>query len=171
MLIATGFLFWLEARRARHQKKGLAGVRVVEGLTIGSVAGIIVATLAFFACNRLLPPAASLAGQERAALEVWIFYLVWIACFAHAWWRPLRAWREQAGVVCVLALGCVLLNWASTGDHAVRSLASGTWSVAGVDAMLLLLAMLAATAVRRLAGKAPAGKAAPDVLALAEVRQ
>ena len=155
VLIATGFLFWLEARRARHAVKGLAGVRAVEGLTVGSVTGIVIATLAFLAANRLLPD-----GQQRAALEVWTFYLAWLASFAHAWWRGKAAWREQAWTACLLAVACVLLNAATTGDHVARALAHGKWSVAGVDLMLLALALLAAWSARRLAGK-PAQARAP----------
>ncbi len=151
VLIATGFLFWLEGRRARHAKKGLAGVRVVEGLTVGSVTGIILATLAFFAANRLLPPGASVGGYARPELEVWVFYLAWIACFAHAWLRARAAWGEQAWAVCAMALACVLLNWASTGDHPIRAGGSGMWAVAGMDAMLLVLALLAASVAKRLA--------------------
>jgi hypothetical protein len=135
VLIATGFLFWLESRRARHAKKGLAGVRVVEGLAVGSITGIVVATLVMFAANRLLPPGSGFAGQERAALEVWAFYLAWIACFIHAWCRPRSAWREQVQAILALALGAVLLNWGTTGDHPVRALSSGLWSVAGMDAI------------------------------------
>ena len=150
VMIATGFLFWLGARRIRHAKKGLAGVRVVEGLTLGSITGIIIATLAFFAANRLLPLGASFAGQERAALEMWAFYLVWVACFFHAWLRPAGAWREQAWAICALALTCVLLNAVTTGDHLIRSASSGRWAVAGMDALLLALALLSAIGARRL---------------------
>jgi len=156
VLIATGFLFWLEARRGKHAKQGLAGVRVVEGLAIGSVTGIILATLAFFAANRLLPLGASFAGQERAALEQWVFYVAWLGCFAHGWWRPTAAWREQVWAICALALACVLLNAATTGDHLLHALWSGMWSVAGMDGLLLTLALLAAWTARRLAGKATA---------------
>lgn len=171
VLIATGFLFWLEARRTRHAKKGLAGVRVVEGLTVGSVTGIIIATLAMFAANRLLPLGAGFAGQSRADLEVWAFYLAWLACFAHAWWRPAAAWCAQLRVVCFLALACVVLNAVTTGDHPVRALLSGSsglWAVAGMDAMLLILAWVAALAARRLAGKAEQTRAVPAKQAAVE---
>jgi uncharacterized iron-regulated membrane protein len=162
VLIATGFLFWLEARRAQHAKKGLAGVRLVEGLTIGSVTGIIIATLAFLIANRLLPLSASWAGVDRAGLEVWVFYLAWIAAFAHAWLRPGagagsdsgRAWREQASLIGALSVLAVLLNWITTGDHLPRAMANGLWAVAGVDLMLLSTAALALAAARRL-GRVP----------------
>lgn len=165
VLIATGFLFWLEARRARHAARALAGVRVVEGLTVGSVTGIIVASLALLAANRLLPPAHGLDGDHRAALEVWLFYLVWIATFVHAWWRGMAAWREQAWAVCVLAVGCVLFNALTTGDHPLRSLMDGQWAVAGVDLTLLALALLAGWCARKLAAR-PVRAGAPR----AEVR-
>ena len=154
VLIATGFLFWIEARRARHAAKGLAGVRVVEGLTVGSVTGIVIATLAFMAANRLLPP-----SDERAGLEVWTFYLVWVASFCHAWWRGRAAWREQAWIICLLAVACVLLNAVTTGDHPLRALASGNPAVAGVDLLLLALSVLAAWSARRLGLKPVRGSA------------
>ena len=160
VMIATGFLFWIEARRAQHAKKGLAGVRVVEGLTIGSVTGIINATLAFFVANRLLPLEVNFAGQERAALEMWAFYLAWMACFFHAWLRPAAAWREQAWVICVMALSGVLLNAVTTGDHLIRTASSGMWAVAGMDGLLLALALLSAWAGRRLGRKAMQGPVA-----------
>ncbi|EHY76756.1 PepSY-associated TM helix domain-containing protein [Stutzerimonas stutzeri ATCC 14405 = CCUG 16156] len=45
----------------------------------------------------------------------------------------------------------VLLNWLSTGDHLLRSLQQGLYAVAGMDLMLLLLALLALGTARRLA--------------------
>ncbi|WP_395709839.1 PepSY-associated TM helix domain-containing protein [Reyranella sp.] len=151
VLIATGYLFWLESRRRSHERLGLKGVRVVDGLTIGSVTGILIATLAFFVVNRLLPPGATFAGYDRAALEIWAFYLVWLATFAHAWLRPARAWAWQCIAIAVLAVTAVLLNWLTTGDHLVRSLARAhLWPIAGMDLLLLASAAIAALTVRRL---------------------
>lgn len=149
MMIATGLLFWIEARRAQHAKRGLAGVRVVEGLAIGSTTGIVIATLAFFVANRLLP--LGIAG--RAELETWTFSLAWVACFVHAWRWPALAWREQTWAICVMALTCVLLNAVTTGDHVVRAASSGKWAVAGVDTTLLGVALLSGWAARRLGRK------------------
>ena len=84
----------------------------------------MIATLAFFVVNRLLPLGAShLLDQDRAALEIWTFYLAWLVTFAHAWLRPRRASVEQCGTIAALALAAVLLNWLTTGDHLARSLA------------------------------------------------
>jgi len=150
VMIATGYIYWLESRRKKHAALGLPGVRIVEGLTVGSVTGIIVATLAFFIANRLLPLGASFAGTERAALEVWAFYLVWLATFAHAWLRPGRAWREQCWAVAALAVLAPILNWITTGDHLIQTMSEGYWPVAGMDLLLLVGAATAVYAARKL---------------------
>jgi len=151
VLIATGFLFWLESRRKRHAQQGLAGVRLVEGLTIGSVSGIVGATLAFFVANKLLPPTASAAGLGRADLEVAVFYVVWLASFVHAWARPRAAWREQCWALAALAVAAVALNGLMTGDSLWRSLAyRQLWPVAGMDLLLLLAAVAAIWTARKL---------------------
>ena len=145
VLIATGFLFWLESRRKRHAQLGLAGVRLIEGLTVGSVSGIVGATLTFFVVNKLLPPAASAWGFEREALEVWTFYLFWLMSLVHAWTRPRAAWREQCILVATLAVAAVALNWFTTSDHLGRSFSQRElWAVAGMDVVLLLGAVAAA---------------------------
>lgn len=178
VMIATGFIFWLESRRASHAKKGLAGVRLVEALTIGSVTGIVIATLAFLVVNRLLPLGTSFAGQDRAALEVWVFYLVWLATFAHAGWRRAdpaaqparRAWREQCVAVALLALAAVVLNGITTGDHLVATLARGYWPVAGMDLMLIACALIAFIGARKLrrTTATQAAHASPDRVAQRE---
>lgn len=145
VLIATGYLFWLESRRKRHAQLGLHGVPIVEGLTIGSVTGIVIATLAFFVVNRLLPLGVTFFGEDRAALEIWTFYLVWLATFAHAWLRPGRAWVEHCWAITIFALSAVLLNWITTGDHPLRSLLHRhLWPIAGMDLLLLVGAAIAA---------------------------
>ena len=156
-LIATGYLFWLESRRRRHAELGLRGVDVVDGLIVGSVTGIINATLAFFIANRLLPSGAAFAGQDRAGLEIWVFYLIWLATFGHAWRRPHRAWQEQCWAVAVLAVAAVLLNWVTTGDYLLHSLAHRhLWAIAGMDLLLLVGAAIAALAALRLRAAAAA---------------
>jgi len=156
-VIATGFLYWL-GKRAKKQAHTF-GFRLVRALAIGSVTGIIAATFTFFVANRLLPSGASFAGYERAALEVWAFYLVWLASFAHAWLRPAaRAWREQCWVIAALALAAPLLNWITTGHHLLVTLPQPGWgsAVAGMDLLLLAGAVLAVYAARKLSpGQGP----------------
>lgn len=152
VLIATGYLFWLESRRKKHAQLGLRGVRVVEGLTVGSVTGMLIATLSFFVVNRLLPLNASFLGQDRGALEVWVFHLVWLATFVHAWTFPGRAWIDQCRAIAVLAVAAVFLNAVTTGHHLGRSLVlPHLHPIAGMDILLLLGAAVAAFSAARLA--------------------
>jgi uncharacterized iron-regulated membrane protein len=150
VMIATGFLFWLESRRAEHAREGLRGVRVVEALATGSVTGIIGATLAFFVINRCLPLQAQWLGLERAELEVLGFYAVWLLTFGHAALRPRVAWSEQSALVGALAALAVALNWLTTGDHPLRAIQRGVFAVAGMDGLLVCLAALGFIAARRL---------------------
>lgn len=154
-LIASGLLFWLESRRKAHAAAGLRGVPLVEGLTVGGVTGIVAASLAYFVANRLLPRGATLFGIEREGLEMSAFYLVWAASFAHAWLRPRRAWAEQCMTIAVLAAPAVALNAITTGDHPARAIVQGKWSIAGMDLMLLLGALLAALAALKLTARLP----------------
>ncbi|WP_229262525.1 PepSY-associated TM helix domain-containing protein [Duganella radicis] len=174
-LIATGFLFWLEARRVRHARKNLAGVPFVEGLATGAISGVMLATLALLAANRLLPADASWGGEDRATLEMWAFFLTWLLSFVHAWLRRRAAWREQAWAISAGAVACVLLNAITTADHLLRAASEGMWAVAGVDLMLLTAAVIAACAARRMAAKRasattaaaiPATSAAPAIQAV-----
>lgn len=150
VLVATGFLFWLEARRSRHARDGLGGVRLVETLAIGSMTGLVLATLAFLVANRVLPADAGLPGWDRAALERAAFHGTWLAAFAHAGLRRTAAWREQLVAIAALAVAAVLLNWVTTGDHLLRTLADGRYAVSGVDLALLASGGVAWHAARRI---------------------
>ena len=142
LMIASGFLFWLEARR--KTQGGTFGFRIVEGLTIGCVSGIILATLAFFIANRLLPAGIMCFGQPRAALEVWAFYLVWFVASLHGWFCPQRGWACQMIIIAVGAFTAVLLNWVTTGDHLLYSLMHRwLWPVAAMDMVLLAAGVVA----------------------------
>ena len=159
VMIATGFIYWLETRRKRHAREGRAGVGVVDGLTVGSVTGIVVATLAFFVANRLLPLGASFAGFERHALEMWAFYMVWLGTFAHAFARPRDAWRPQCVAIALLGVLAVLLNAVTTGQHLLVTLREPhLYGVAGMDLTLLAGSALAATLARALGRGSSAGE-------------
>jgi uncharacterized iron-regulated membrane protein len=164
VLIATGFLFWIESRRTTHLKDGLIGVIIVEAVSIGSVTGVLLGTLAFFLANRLLPVTVQIDGVARPALEVWAFFLVWAAAFVHAGFRGGAAWREQAWTVAIASVLVPITNWLTTGDHPVRAIGRGQWAVVGMDAMLLISAAIAALAAWRL-GQLRVAARSPQALA------
>jgi uncharacterized iron-regulated membrane protein len=155
VLIATGLLFWVESRRERHRKLGRSGARVVAAVTVASVTGILIATLAFMVTNRVLPLGGSAFGIERPAIEIVVFHLVWLLALLHAFVSGGRAWVGQCWTISVLALAAVLLNALTTGDHLIRTLADRQlWPVAGIDITLLMATVIAACVALRLARSA-----------------
>ena len=102
--IATGYLFWLESRRKRHGQLGLRGVPVVEGLTIGSVTGIVVATLGLLRRHRLLPLGDDVPRPGACGAGGLGLLSRGSPTFAHAWLRPGRAWIEQCWTIAALAV-------------------------------------------------------------------
>ena len=149
VMIATGALFWM---RARMKRGGIepAAVRVVRALTVGSVTGIVLASGMFLVANRLLPRDAAVAGFDRSDLEVWGFFIAWIATFVHAAMRDKQSWRDQSWAIAAIALLAVLLNWVTTGDHVFSTIGAGLWSIAGMDLVLLAGAVTAVMAALRL---------------------
>lgn len=164
--IATGFVFFVAKRKREHALAGRAGARSVEALAVTAVTGMVLAALAILVANRLLP--ADLA--HRGDWERGVFWAAWLLAFGHAWWRTAAvrearmapAWGEQCGAIAALALTAVGLNWASTGDHLLKTLAAAYWPVAGVDLALLAVAATATGAARRLRRR-EAAAAAPAV--------
>ena len=150
ILIATGFLFWIESRRKAHEASGSRGVIFVEGLTIGGTGGMVIATLGFFIANRLLPSGATFLGGARYELEIWTFFAVWILTFVHGWGRRETAWIEQCWAAAFLCVVAVFLNAMTTGDHIVRALIDGKVAVAGMDLVLIVSAGAAAYTAWRL---------------------
>ncbi|MEB1529339.1 PepSY-associated TM helix domain-containing protein [Xanthomonas sp. WHRI 7945] len=156
--IATGFVFFVEKRKRQHAKQGSQGARIVDALAVTTVTGMVLATLGILLANRLLPEDLPARGDW----ERWAFWATWMLALLHATWRsaavaqglPNPAWREQCWAIAAGALAAVALNWITTGDHLVRTLAAGYWPVAGIDLFLLSSATLAFVAARRLGRRA-----------------
>ena len=152
--IATGFIFFVEKRKRQHAQQGSQGARIVDALAVTTVTGMVLATLGILVANRLLPEQLPARGDwERYA-----FWGTWALALLHAGLRgaPVArglanpAWRDQCWAIALLAIVAVLLNWITTGDHLLRTLANGYWPVAGVDLSLLCSALIALLAARRL---------------------
>jgi hypothetical protein len=136
---------------------------------VTTVTGMVIAAISILVANRLLP--ADL--PQRGEWEETLFWGAWLVALAHALWRtaPVAqariapAWREQSLAIVALAVVAVLANWATTGDHLLKTLGTGYWPVAGLDLSLLVTAGLAWLAAGRLrrrednqASGAPAGR-------------
>ena len=148
-MAATGLVLWVVKRLPERRKLGYTprGHRLVEVLNIAAVAGLPVATAAYFWSNRLIP--AGLA--QRADLEIQLFFAVWALCLLHAAMRRHRAaWREQLGLAALLFALLPVLNPLTGGAGLPASIAHGQWSVAGFDLAMLTFAALHAYAAFKL---------------------
>jgi uncharacterized iron-regulated membrane protein len=149
-MVATGLILWA----AKHRQKRLAigkpglGLRLVDTLNIGTVAGLPVAMAGFFWANRLLP----LGIAERAEWEVRVFFGLWVLSLLHALIRPARrAWIEQFACAALLGLAIPVLNAFTTHRHLGVSIPEGDWSMAGMDLGLAAMGLLAGAIAWKLA--------------------
>ncbi|MFE8646370.1 PepSY-associated TM helix domain-containing protein [Sphingomonas sp. NCPPB 2930] len=137
-MVATGTLLFSAKRRQKNLGEfGAATARVyraVEVLNVAAVAGTVLASIAYFYGNRLLP--AGMAG--RAGAEIQVFFGAWAASLVHAALRPgRRAWVEQSAAAALLCLGLPLLNHLAVGQHLVGYLRAGDGVRAAVESTVL----------------------------------
>lgn len=144
-MVATGALLWGVKERQKYAKvvakggRAGHGVRLVDALNIGAIAGLPIALGAYFWSNRLLPPGL----ENRAALEADCFFAAWACAAILAQLRPTRGmWRLQLGLGAALLGGLPLLN-ALTGTHlGIALFTPGLRAVAGFDLVLCALGAL-----------------------------
>lgn len=137
VMVGSGLVLWIIGRRPdRSRATGPFGHRLTDWLNIATVAGLPVATAAYFWANRLLP--VDMAG--RPASEVTVFLSVWALAFLHAPLRKSwRGWVEQLGLGAFLFATLPVLNAITTTSHLGYSLANGRWLIAGFDLTVFAL--------------------------------
>jgi uncharacterized iron-regulated membrane protein len=148
-MVATGAVLWVAKRRQQLKRNDQPelGLRVVERLNVGVIAGLLVGIAAYFWANRLLP----LNMADRAAWEMHVLFITWAACLAHGLLRmPARGWVEQFGAAALLYGLIPLLNWFTTNQHLGTSLPAGDWVMASFDLTACVLGVIFAVVARRL---------------------
>ncbi|MDW5441945.1 PepSY-associated TM helix domain-containing protein [Polaromonas sp. SM01] len=136
VMVATGLLLWSVKERQKYAK-ALAqggrvgwGLRLVDGLNIGTVAGVPMAMAVYFWANRLLP----LNMAERPQAEINSFFIAWgMATLAGLAWPKRRMWQVQLALGGALFAGVPLLNVLTTATHLGVAIPAGLWAVAGFD--------------------------------------
>jgi len=172
VMVASGALLWAvktRQKQARALAQGAArsvGLRLVDALNIGVIAGLPIAFAAYFWANRLVP----VDLPQRPQMEINCFFAAWAAAAVLAQLRPsMGMWRFQLSVGAAMLMGIPLLNGLTTHSHLGVTLfqGRGPWPVAGFDITVLLLGVALALVVRVLyrrekkqAKVPPAGKVA-----------
>ena len=159
IMIASGLMFWMQSR-IRKGAIEPRSVRVVRGLAIGSISGIVLASGAYLIANRLIPANSDGFGMGRANFEVLFFYIVWIGTFIHASLRGKFAWREQSLKIAPVAIAAIALNWFTTGDHPIAAASKNLSQIWIMDLTLLAGAGIALFAASRLKVANPADEMA-----------
>ncbi|QLE84835.1 PepSY domain-containing protein [Shewanella sp. Scap07] len=144
-MIATGSLLWAIKIRQKQQKqlqladKPSFGLRLVEGLNLTFIAGLPLATSAFFYANRLLPE----AMPARAQWEINCFFITLalvglIACIN----RSRRCWQLLFSVAAIALLAIPLLNVLTSGQGIIDNFVSAQWILLGFDSLCVLMGSL-----------------------------
>ena len=142
LMVATGLLLWGVKERQNYAKV-LAqggrmgfGVRLVDGLNIGAVAGVPIAIAAYFWANRLVPSGAA----ERPATEIAWFFGLWAAsAVAGLAWPRRRMWQLQLMLGGLMFACLPVLNPLTGGAGLPTSIAQSLWPVAGFDLTVLAI--------------------------------
>lgn len=151
IMIATGYIYWMETRRKLYRQNNWLGVRIVEALAMWGVMGLMTATAVYFVANRLLAPGNwSWNGVPRFAIELIAFYAAMLIALLHGLVRGKSAWGEQAWLLGGLTVAAVFLNWATTGDHLEKTLARSDYAIAAMDILLLITATISIAVARKI---------------------
>jgi len=148
LMVASGVVLWAVKERPKHAKSGKIGfgLRLVDALNIGAVAGLPIAFAAYFWGNRLLP----VQMAERSDAEVNVFFYAWGAALLVAFLWPKRLmWAWQLYVGAAMFLLIPVINALTTHAHLGVTLRNGDWVLAGFDLVMLAFgAVLAYCALR-----------------------
>ncbi|HMW73118.1 MAG TPA: PepSY-associated TM helix domain-containing protein, partial [Cellvibrionaceae bacterium] len=141
IIIASGLVLWIVKRRPKQEKQQQPdfGFRLVEGLNVGTIAGLPIAIAAYFWANRLLP----LDLSSRGDWEVHSLFIVWLLALLYPLIRPIpRAWIEQFWLAGVGFLLLPLINAATTERHFFNSIIKGDSVFLAIDIAALITGLL-----------------------------
>ncbi len=154
IMMATGAILFMVKRRQKSLNEFGAQTpkvyRAIEVLNISAISGLMVACVAYFWINRLLP----LDVPERASWEIKLFFFIWLGSLLHAALRPAsRAWIEQLSLFAALCLLLPILNWLTTGHHLISHFIEGDWLNVGLELTVVLFGVLGVCSVKILKSK------------------
>ena len=163
LMVATGALLWAVRTRKSHAHTIAAtgrtpfGLRLVEALNLGVIAGLPIAFASYFWANRLVP----VGIAQRPDMEIRMFFAAWAIAALVAQIRPTRGmWRVLLGIGAVLFAGLPLLNALTGTAHLGVTLLHGPAVLAGFDLTVLAIGLGLGAAAWWLGRTRPAARGA-----------
>lgn len=141
IMIATGCIMWAKRLRERMKKNTQPswGLKLVEGLNLGTLMGLPLATSAFFLANRLL----SKQVAERADKEILAFFLTWLCVFIIAFVkRDKLQWCVMAAINSIACFSVPVVNALTTEGNIIQYLRNDQWALFMFDSLFLLFGLL-----------------------------
>ncbi len=139
-MVGTGLLLWTTKRR-KPSAAPFFGLKLVERLNIGVIAGLPIGMAAYLLANRLIPAEAA----DRADAEVAAMFWLWGAVTVLQLLRPARrAWTEGLAIGAAAFAAIPVVDTLTTSRGLPGSILTGDTLFAAFDfAMLAMAAMLA----------------------------
>ncbi|TXM68063.1 PepSY domain-containing protein [Methylobacterium sp. WL69] len=160
-MVASGLILWSVARLPKRGTRPFLGLRIVQALNIGTVAGLPAGIAAYFLANRLLP----VGLADRADWEVRAFFAVWVLATLLPLARPQRrAWVEAMTALAALTLAVPVIDVLTIPGHPLRFGAGEPALFLWFDGVLVALAALFAVCARKIGryeGPRPKRRTAP----------
>ena len=150
-MVATGLILWTVAwvPKPGTEAKFHFGMRLVQALNVGTIAGLPIAIACYFLANRLLP----LGIAERKEAEVTAFFAAWIvAALVPLALTPRAGWTAMLATAAALLAAVPLVGGLTTSRHLFASLRAGDAAFYGFDLALLGLGTGFAFAAYKAAG-------------------
>jgi uncharacterized iron-regulated membrane protein len=145
-MVATGLLLWSVARLPKTGERAVPGLRLVQALNVGTVAGLPGAIAVYFLANRLLP----LDIAARAEWEIRAFFGAWLLLALIPLVRQHRqAWTEGLAAVAGLLVAVVIADALTIGRHPLAVGDTGEMRFLSFDAAMIALAAMFAWAARK----------------------
>lgn len=135
-MIGSGLVLWTVKRRMQQKNPRFhVGHYLVERLNIATIIGLPTAMAGFFLANRIIAPVA----LKREALEIKVFFVVWLAMLIHSLLRPWQnAWKEQLLLAGLGFVAVPVINMLFTPQVSLfNSLHQGNWVFASFDLLML----------------------------------
>lgn len=141
VMTGSGLLLWVSKRGAKHARAEHPplGLRLVQRLNIGGIAGLALATVGYLWANRLIPAAL----PDRPQAEIAAFFSIWLLAALWAFLRPPQeSWSVQLGLTATLLLALPLLSAATGPVSLPQAIWRGDWVLASIELTALLCGLI-----------------------------